>query len=68
VVWGAVDAVDGVVARIKAEWPSTHAPYVVATGGLAGLVAPLSRTIEAVHPDLTLVGLRLAATALGLTW
>jgi pantothenate kinase type III len=40
----------------------------VATGGLAPLVAPLAREIEAVQPDLTLVGLRLAATALGLGW
>ena len=40
----------------------------VATGGLAELVVPLTQEIESVHPDLTLTGLRLAATALGLTW
>jgi hypothetical protein len=40
----------------------------VATGGLAGLIAPLSKEIESVHYDLTLIGLRLAAAALGLTW
>ena len=32
---------------------------VVATGGLAPLIAGHSRTITAVQPDLTLVGLRL---------
>jgi len=68
VLWGAADAVDGLVRRIKAEWPSKTRPVVVGTGGLAGLVAPLCREIESVHPDLTLVGLRIAATALGLKW
>jgi len=68
VLWGTTDAVDGLVRRIKAEWPGKKPPQTIATGGLAGLVAPLSKEIESVHPDLTLVGLRLAATALGLTW
>jgi hypothetical protein len=31
-------------------------------------VAPLTEEIETVQPDLTLVGLRLAAQALGLGW
>jgi len=68
VLWGTTDAVDGLVRRIKAEWPGKKSPLTIATGGLAGLVAPLSKEIESVHPDLTLVGLRLAATALGLAW
>jgi type III pantothenate kinase len=68
VLWGTADAVDGLVRRIKAEWPSKSQPMVVATGGLAGLVAPLCKEIESVHADLTLMGLRLAATALGLKW
>lgn len=68
VLWGTADAVDGLVRRIKAEWPTKKAPQTIATGGLAGLVAPLSKEIESVHPDLTLVGLRLAAAALGLAW
>ncbi len=68
VLWGATEAVDGLVRRIKAEWPGKTTPHTIATGGLAGLVAPLSKEIESLHPDLTLVGLRLAATALGLTW
>jgi type III pantothenate kinase len=68
VLWGTADAVDGLVRRIKAEWPNKKTPQTIATGGLAGLVAPLSKEIESVHPDLTLVGLRLAAAALGLAW
>src|SRR6266699_2938213 len=62
VLWGTTYAVDGLVRRIKAEGPGKKTPQTIATGGLAGLVAPLSKEIESVHPDLTLVGLRLAAT------
>src|SRR5258708_32153948 len=68
VLWGTTDAVDGLVRRIKAEWPGKKTPQTIATGGLAGLAAPLSTEIESVHPDLTLVGLRLASTELGLVW
>jgi type III pantothenate kinase len=70
VIWGTVDAVDGLIRRIRAEWPMPGdvRPLVVATGGLAPLVAPLTQEIETVQPDLTLVGLRLAAEALGLGW
>jgi len=68
VLWGTTDAVDGLVRRIKAEWPGKKTPHTIATGGLAGLIAPLSKEIESVHPDLTLVGLRLAAAALRLAW
>ena len=68
VLWGAAEAVDGLVRRIKAEWPNGNTPKIVATGGLAPLVAPLSKEIESQHPDLTLVGLRIAASALGLKW
>jgi type III pantothenate kinase len=72
VLWGTADAVDGLVRRIRDEWPGGGQrgapPRVVATGGLASLVASLCREIESVHPDLTLVGLRLAARALGLGW
>jgi pantothenate kinase type III len=41
---------------------------VVATGGLAPIVAPLTATIEETDPDLTLRGLRIAAGHLGLAW
>ena len=68
VLWGTADAVDGLVRRIKAEWPSKSRPLVVATGGLAGLIVPLCKEIESVHSDLTLIGLRIAAAALGLKW
>lgn len=66
VLFGAADAVDGMVRRIRAEWPNGTPPRVIATGGLAALIAPLTTSIEIVDPDLTLHGLRVAATALGL--
>jgi len=68
VLYGTVDAVDGLVRRIRDEWPGGRRPGVVATGGLASIVVPLSSTIERTDPDLTLRGLRLAAQHLGLEW
>ncbi len=68
VLYGTAEAVDGIVRRIRAEWPGAGRPGVVATGGLAAVVAPLTTTIERTDPDLTLRGLRLAATHLGLEW
>lgn len=68
VLFGAADAVDGMVRRITAEWVGGKKPRVVATGGLAAVVAPLTKTIELTDPDLTLRGLRIAAEHLGLVW
>jgi pantothenate kinase type III len=56
------------VTRIKAEWPGSEEPLVVATGGLAAPVASLCRSVDLVEPDLTLLGLRIAARHLGLEW
>lgn len=55
-VYGFAGQVDGIVARIREEL-GADAP-AVATGGLADLVAPHSRTIERVDSFLTLHGLR----------
>jgi type III pantothenate kinase len=60
VVFGAAEAVDGIVRRIKGEWPTPRTPLVIATGGLAPLLITFCREIERVEPALTLVGLRLA--------
>jgi type III pantothenate kinase len=68
VLYGAADAVDGMVRRIGAEWPGGGRPIAIATGGLASLVAPLCTTIDGIDADLTLRGLRIAARHLGLRW
>ncbi|HXX66907.1 MAG TPA: type III pantothenate kinase [Polyangiaceae bacterium] len=57
IVYGYVGLVDGLVERILAELGYPCA--VIATGGLASLIAPLSRTIGSVDDELTLVGLRI---------
>ena len=56
-VYGFAGQVDGIVARIREELEAEA--QVVATGGLADLVAPHSETIARVDPFLTLEGLRL---------
>jgi type III pantothenate kinase len=57
-VFGFAGQVDAIVERIRAELGAPDAP-VVATGGLADLIAPHSTTIGVVDPELTLQGLRL---------
>jgi type III pantothenate kinase len=57
-VYGFAGQVDAIVSRIVAELGAAGAP-VVATGGLADLIAPHSATITAVDPELTLQGLRI---------
>ncbi|MBZ0118277.1 MAG: type III pantothenate kinase, partial [Sandaracinaceae bacterium] len=57
IVFGYVGLVDGMVERIREELGQACA--VIATGGLATLVAGESRTIERVEENLTLEGLRL---------
>lgn len=66
VLYGAADAADGMVRRVRAEWPGAGVPRVIATGGLATLVAPLMTSVDLVDSDLTLHGLRVAADALQL--
>jgi type III pantothenate kinase len=56
-VYGYAGLVDGLVSRMQAELGG--GATVVATGGLASLVAEVTRTIQHVDPDLTLEGLRL---------
>jgi type III pantothenate kinase len=57
VVYGFAGQVDGIVAAIRAELGAEA--RVIATGGLADLIAPHSQTIERTDPWLTLEGLRI---------
>jgi len=57
IYYGYIGLVDEIVGRMKRE--SRENPKVIATGGLAGLVAPESKTIDAVEEYLTLEGLRI---------
>jgi type III pantothenate kinase len=56
-IFGYAAMVDGMVRRMRAEMGIPV--KVLATGGLAPLMADVAETIEAVAPDLTLEGLRL---------
>ena len=55
--YGYVSLVDGMVRRIREELGAEAT--VLATGGLAGVLAAASETIDEVCEDLTLDGLKL---------
>ena len=57
ILYGYVGQVEGIVARMKEK--SAIPPKVIATGGLASLIAHESNAIDIVDPFLTLKGLQL---------
>ncbi|MFN8471654.1 MAG: type III pantothenate kinase [Anaerolineae bacterium] len=59
-IYGYVGMIEGLLSRLRSSMPvdQRHAP-VVATGGMVGLIAPLTNTIDFVVPSLALIGLRL---------
>ncbi len=59
IYWGYVGLIEGLVARIRGEFGGPM--KVIATGGLAPLLAEGTLVIEHIDPDLTLEGLRMLA-------
>jgi type III pantothenate kinase len=57
IIYGFVGQVDGIVSRMKEEMDQEA--YVIATGGLANLIAQETTAINAVEHFLTLEGLRI---------
>jgi len=56
VFWGYVGLVEGIVARIKAEFGAPMT--VISTGGLAPIFEGATEAIERIEPEITLRGLR----------
>ena len=56
IVYGAIGAAEAIVARIRAEIGATA--RVIASGGLASVLAGETPVIERVEPHLVLFGLR----------
>ncbi len=59
IYWGYVAMIEGLAARVQAEYGMPL--KIIATGGLAPLVAEGTTIISHIDPDLTLDGLRLLA-------
>jgi type III pantothenate kinase len=59
IYWGYVGMIEGLVARIQGEFGAKL--KVIATGGLAPLLAEGTTVIERIDPDITLDGLRMLA-------
>ncbi|MFC6039604.1 type III pantothenate kinase [Paenisporosarcina macmurdoensis] len=57
IVYGYVGQVEGIVSRMKAQ--SKEQPTVIATGGMANLIASESTVIDKIDPYLTLKGLHI---------
>ena len=61
IYWGYLGLIEGIVARIKAEYADGGPFTVIATGGLAPLFAEGTEVIDATDPELTLRGIVLVA-------
>ena len=55
ILYGFIGQVEGIVSRMKAQ--SKQEPLVIATGGMASLIANETKIIDMVEPLLTLKGL-----------
>jgi type III pantothenate kinase len=55
--YGYIGLIKEILKRVKSEMNGS--PEVIATGGLAGLIAPELKEVKAVIPELTLEGIRI---------
>lgn len=58
ILYGYGGMVDGLIERLRTQMGPAR-PITLATGGMASLIAPYTRSIDHVDPMLTLTGLRL---------
>ena len=63
IIYGYAGLVDGIVERMKRQMDTK--PMVLATGGLAPLMADVAYSIEKVESSLTLEGLRIISESMG---
>jgi type III pantothenate kinase len=57
IIYGYVSLIEGIIIRIQNEMAEKS--KVIATGGWAGTIAHETPLIQAVNPDLTLIGLKI---------
>jgi type III pantothenate kinase len=60
IMFGAAESIDGIIRRIKREWPTATTPHVVATGGLAPMFQRVCHEFDAIDGALTLKGIQIA--------
>lgn len=65
VVFGSAESIDGLVRRLKGEWPRDGVPVVVATGGLCEVFARHCKEFDQVDPFFTLKGVLIGFEFLG---
>lgn len=58
ILYGYAGLIEGLIKRIRVQM-APEKPRVIATGGMANLIAPYTEAIEAVDPMLTLKGLQI---------
>ena len=58
ILYGYGGLVEGLLQRLKEKF-APQIPIVIATGGMAGLIAPYAPSLQKIEPQLTLEGLRL---------
>jgi type III pantothenate kinase len=64
IMYGAVDAIEGLISRLTKEVFSSASPVVVATGGLARMLIGHTQAFDHVEPALVLRGIILTLYSL----